>query len=123
MTIIFIFFFVFATIFTKRSVDNVKDSVYQSNALKFFQDEKKKMKIVIILAIIASIAILIFKKDIVVFALAVLHIVSVVSLVLLIKNSNDSIDGKNERFAVRLFTAEKLMIICTLVYGLANLVC
>ncbi len=128
MTVIFIVFFIFVVIFTKRCVDEVRNqsdssTMYQKNAKNFFRAEAKYLKRMVILAIIASLAILILKKTVVVFALALLHIFSLYILYRMIKSSQENIDGKNERFAARLFTAEKLMIICTVVYGLANLVC
>ena len=120
---IFLFaFLVAALIFSKRISDRVKVNPLQRAATSYFKSEKMLLKRYLVVTVAAFLLILFFRKTIVVVALAACLIYAIFIAFKQYKISRDII-GSDERYAVRLYTAGKLICVYTVLTAVAGWLC
>lgn len=122
MNIFTLAFFFAALLLSKRISDSVKKDSSQHAATNYFRNEKKFLKRHILVSIIAFIVILLFRKTIITIALGACLIYAIYIAFILYKRSKEIL-GKNERYAVRLYTAGKITILYMALCLIGNWLC
>lgn len=111
-----------AIILCKRISDSVKGDPIQHAANSYFRNEKKFLKKFLLVTVIAFVVILLFRKTIISIALGTCLIYAIYITIILFKRSNE-IAGKIERYAVRLYTAGKIIILYAALCLIGDLLC
>mgnify|MGYP003296575800 CR=1 FL=1 len=115
-------FYIATLIFSKRYVDLVKEDALQTASKEYFKAESFYLLRFLIVSAITLLLIMIFKKKILIISLLAALVYAFYIAYDLYLKSEDFI-GKNEQYAIRLFSAGKLIGLFTLLCVIGEWLC